>query len=324
MKQIPVKAFTDSEAQRAKHLLATRVTTMMGRKMEEGDWSSVYCAAKGIPEAGWSNLHIDVSYQGLGLELKLLCKSGQDSIKSVCGTTQMHPAATRSIRIPDVGADPNAVMLDVFKQYAELIGARATRVQQDAGGKPPDMRIGWLLWEPSLVEFLYFEQKMLVPIAAHYYAEWNDSLARGSRKGSRSLWIFERATNKKRYSVTTSAGIKIQPYFDVPPPNDENVFYFRVQGEPAPDDPSTTFLWISANTAAALRARLGDLDKLSVTKAVNEALALASDTADVEPEESDLAQSVPIATEVYQQWRQAWSAARSDEHRAQLLLKALG
>ena len=60
-------AFSPEEYQRAHRLLATRVAFMLGRKLEEGDWAEVYCAAKGIPYTGWSNLAIDVVYQGLGV-----------------------------------------------------------------------------------------------------------------------------------------------------------------------------------------------------------------------------------------------------------------
>lgn len=320
-----VKAFTEEQAKRAKLYLATQVATMMGRKLEEGDWSLVYCDAKEIPQAGWSNLHIDVSHEGFGLEMKLLRVSSHLNgrpIKSVCGTSLMHPAATRSIRIEDVKADPNVVMTDVFRQYAELIETRTNKVREDAPGKNPDMRIGWLLWEDNLAEFLYFEEKMLAPDAQNFYAEWNDTGVRGARKSSRSLWIYEKATNKKRYSVTTSAGIKIQPYFDVPAPSDPNLFYFRVQGEPAPGDPSTTLLWAAASTAAALKAKLGSLDKEKVSLAVVGALAAAPEETEVEPAPTELAQPIPILTDVYLQWVTQWSA-RSDEHRAQLLLKAL-
>lgn len=320
-----VEAFTADQAQRAKLYLATQVATMMGRKLEEGDWSSVYCDAKEIPQAGWSNLHIDVSHDGFGLEMKLLRVSSHLNgrpIKSVCGTSLMHPAATRSIRIGDVRADPNVVMADVFRQYAELIETRTKRVQEDAPGKSPDMRIGWLLWEDNLTEFLYFEEKMLAPDANDFYAEWNDTGVRGARKSSRSLWIYEKSTNKKRYSVTTSAGIKIQPYFDVPAPSDPHLFYFRVQGELAPGDPTTTFLWTAASTAEALRAKLGSLDRDRVTTAVIGALESASEETDIEPAPTELAQPIPISTAVYLQWVAQWSA-RSDEHRAQLLLKAL-
>lgn len=320
-----IKAFTEEEAQRAKIYLATQVATMMGRKLEEGDWSSAYCDAKQIPQAGWSNLHIDVSHEGLGLEMKLLRVSSQLNgrpIKSVCGTSLMHPSATRSIRIDDINADPNEVMRDVFRQYADLIETRTNKVRDDAPGCTPDMRIGWLLWEDQLSEFLYFEERMLPPDADQFYAEWNDTGVRGARKSSRSLWIYERATNKKRYSVTTSAGIKIQPYFDVPAPNDPNLYYFRVQGEPVPGDPSTTWIWTAASTAAALKEKLGTLDKQKVTSAVIDALSSTSEATDIEPESNELANPIPIATDVYSRLVAQWPA-RSDEHRAQLILKTL-
>ena len=67
-----LQAFCPKQYELAKLYLATQVTTMMGRKLEEGDWSVVYCKAKGIPDGGWSNLNIDVNHKGLGLELKVL------------------------------------------------------------------------------------------------------------------------------------------------------------------------------------------------------------------------------------------------------------
>ena len=86
---ITLPVFDAVQAKRAKILLATQVASMMGRKLEEGDWSSVYCKAKNIPDAGWSNLHIDVNYQGFGLELKLLRIADLNGkpLKSVCGET---------------------------------------------------------------------------------------------------------------------------------------------------------------------------------------------------------------------------------------------
>src|SRR6266480_6845005 len=113
-------AFSKEEYERAKVFLATQVASMLGRKLEEGDWSKVYCFAKRIPMSSWSNLHIDISYRGLGVEHKLLrCGAlGSHSIKTICGTTRMHPAATRSIRIDNLRANADAVMRDVFRQYA--------------------------------------------------------------------------------------------------------------------------------------------------------------------------------------------------------------
>jgi hypothetical protein len=317
-----LQAFTDTEKELAKRWLATQVASMMGRKLEEGDWSQVYCLAKGIPDGGWSNLHIDVNYQGLGLEMKLLRVSGLrgKSIKSVCGTTLMHPSATRSIRIDDTSRNATDVMCDVFKQYAELIQERTNRVKDASTNKTPDMRTGWLIWEDNLTEFLYFEERMLPPNPEQFTAEWNFTPAKGIRKASKSLWIYDKDTKKKRYSVTTSAGIKIQPYFDVPLPSDKNLCYFRVQSEPIDD--LTVRLWISAATAHALQVKLGSLDSSIVSTAIIDAIARVGNI-DQPPERSDeMAVAVCISKDAHMQLITAWEAV-SDEHRAQLLLKAL-
>ena len=125
-------ALTIEEAGRAKLLLAAKVASMMGRKLEEGDWKEVYCKAKNIPDSGWSNLQIDVNYSGLGIELKMLriTRLGANSIRDVCGTTRMHPAATRSIRIDDVDLPANEVMKDVLTQYSDLIEEHTNQVRE--------------------------------------------------------------------------------------------------------------------------------------------------------------------------------------------------
>lgn len=315
-------AFTQEQTRMAKIVLATQVASMMGRKLEEGDWTKVYCQAKGIPDSGWSNLHIDVNYNGLGLEMKLLRISDLNDkpLKSVCGTSLMHPAATRSIRIGSVDSPAQEVMNDVFAQYAELIEQRTTRVRAASSGATPDMRTGWLIWEDRLTEFLYFEESMRAPDPKKYFAEWNETPARGVRKASKSLWIYDRGTRQKRFSVTTSAGIKIQPYFDVPPPSDPNLYYFRVQSEPI--DAGTICLWIAASTANALKTRLGSLDREVVSAAVMEVIAKGILPVSATNPEEDLAVPVPITVEAHKRLMVAWEAV-SDEHRAQLLLKAL-
>ena len=113
-----LRAFTGTELARAKVLLAAQVASMMGRKLEEGDWNTVYCRAKGFPEEGWSNLYIDVNYNGIGVEMKLLRArgSGNGTLKNVCGQTLMHPSATRSIRIRNTGGAAQEVMNEVFEQ----------------------------------------------------------------------------------------------------------------------------------------------------------------------------------------------------------------
>ena len=95
-----LQAFTKKQYELVHFSLAAKVATMLGRKFEEGDWAEVYCKVKGIPDTGWSNLNIDVAHQGLGVEHKMLCVKSNKKIKEYCGTTLMHPSATRSIRIP--------------------------------------------------------------------------------------------------------------------------------------------------------------------------------------------------------------------------------
>lgn len=314
--------FTDEQYKRAKILLAAKVASMMGRKLEEGDWSEVYCKAKDIPDTGWSNLHIDVNHEGLGIEFKMLriARLQGKPIKSVCGTTLMHPAATRSIRIDDVNLDANEVMEDVMNQYSTLVEQRTQRVRESNPSGTAEMRLGWLLWEDDLKEFLYFEEKMGKPDPSDFYAEWNETQARGARKSSKSLWIYERATNKKRYSVTTSAGIKIQPYFDVPSPSDPNLVFFRVQSERL--DRDTIVLWVAAATAEQLKKRLGSIDKEVVSKAVFEAAENDHEEDGFTIDDVHAAVPIMVSNEAYDLLLSSWEAV-SDDHRMQLLLKAL-
>ena len=317
-----LNAFTKEEYDKAKVFLATQVAHMIGRKLEETDWNKVYCAAKDIPQTGWSNLNIDVNHSGLGVEQKLLRVSGlrERPIKSVCGTTRMHPAATRSIRIDNTDLEPKEVMRNVFQQYSDLIDIRTENVRENSDGKEPDMRTGWLLWEDSLTEFLYFEEPLVAPRPDNYYAEWNETPPRGTRKGSKNLWIYERGSNKKRYSVTTSAGIKIQPYFDVPAPSDENLYYFRVQSEPI--DYDTVRIWVSSTTAKAIQRELGSLEKDNVSNAVIKTAKFNSvEDTGVSPDD-DLAQPILISRKAFEIFKSSWNGI-SDEHRAQLFLKAL-
>ena len=321
MASLPV--FSEDESKRAKILLAAKVALMMGRKLEEGDWSDVYCKSKNIPDGGWSNLHIDVNYNGLGIEFKMLRIPGLSGrpLKSVCGTSLMHPAATRSIRIDDANRPANDVMVDVLTQYSNLIDIRTQRVIANSEAKTADMRIGWLLWEDALREFLYFEEPMAKPDTSMFYAEWNETAARGARKSSKSLWIYESDTNKKRYSVTTSAGIKIQPYFDVPAPSDENLVFFRVQSEVF--DADTIILWVAAATAAKLQERLGSIDRDVVSKAVFAAAEMEREDTVFKMEDLHSAVPISVSKEAFDLLLKNWEAV-NDDHRVQLLLETLG
>jgi hypothetical protein len=289
-------AFTKEEYQRAHILLASRVATMLGRKLEEGDWAEVYCSSKGIPTQGWSNLSIDILHNGLGVEHKMLCKPSDKTIKELCGTTLMHPAATRSIRISSMDGDPTDVARDVLSQYAELINARFKKISETSENGKYDARTGWLLWQESLAEFLYFEEEMVPPNPDDYYAEWRES-GGGSRKKSKNLWVFENDTGRKKYSITTTAGAKIQPYFDVPPPNDENLYFFKVQGEMLPD--GLIRIWITKTTWLCLKQVAGSLDTSSLSKFIMETVQKNTNVVKEIPGPSGAAEQLLISQEAY-------------------------
>jgi hypothetical protein len=314
-------AFSKKELVKAHTLLASRVASMMGRKFEEGDWSHVYHAAKGLPESGWSNLNIDVMHGALGVEHKMLCVASDKDIKTHCGTSLMHPSATRSIRIPAMEGDSTEIARNVIQQYADLIEQRRSRLKENAPGEAPDLRIGWLLWQESLREFLYFETEMLPPNPSDYWAEWRES-GGGVRKASRNLWVYENETGKKRYSITTSAGAKIQLYFDVPAPNDPNLYYFCVQGEEVQS--GLVRIWVTSTTALFLRQKLGNLNTDTVSSAIiatAEKLANAvKETGESRLVAVELAEPILITAEAYNRLRIAFDGV-SDEHRIQLFIR---
>lgn len=314
-------AFTPEQLVSANRLLAERVSTMMGRKLEEADWSDVYCEAKGIPKQGWSNLAIDVVHEGLGVEHKMLRRVGSEPIRAVCGSTLMHPAATRSIRVPtDKSADE--AMRVVLQQYAALIEQRRGEVRQKFPRREPDMRQGWLLWQDSLVEFLYFEERMQAPDPALFYAEWVERGGEGGRrKASRNLWIYNRATGKKRFSVTTDAGAKIQPYFDVPATDDPNLYVLRAQGVPV--GVGRVQVWLSPGTAREIERVVGTLGTEKLSAAIlTAAHRAATDTMFVREPSGVKAVPVEITEAAYGALCSAFPGV-SDEDRARTLASAL-
>jgi hypothetical protein len=314
-------AFTAKQKETAHDLLATQVVFMMGRKLEESDWSSVYCRAKGIPERGWSNLNIDVMYKGVGVEHKMLRVGSDAPISTLCGTALMHPSATRSIRVGSTDADPNQVMADVLTQYSRHLDERRAKIQEDYPGPEPDLRTGWLLWQTSLIEFLYFEEEALNPNRSDYFAEWKESGGTGARKPSKNLWIYEKETGRKRYSVTTAAGAKIQPYFDVPPPNDSNLYPFRVQGEEIAS--GVIRIWVGASTARELQQLVGSLTPEKLMEVIASVASEAEDGGAAAATSREQAIPIMLTSESYRLLVAAFPGAVSDEHLAQLLLERL-
>lgn len=319
-----LQCFTSEEKERAHRLLAIRVAHMMGRKFEEGDWSYVYCKAKGIPQVGWSNLDIDVTHENLGVEHKMLCYRSKPSVEEACGTSLMHPSATRSIRLPSLDSNPNDVMVSVLTQYGDLIKERTKKVRsQNKSGKPEDMRTGWLLWQASLRQFLYFEEPMSIPDPNLFEAKWveRESGTEGGRKGSKNLWIFEKATGRKRYSITTSAGAKIQPYFDVPPPTDPNLYVFTVIGDQF--IAGKVRVWLTEATVRDLQRLFGTLDTEALSQKIIETASKATVAAatEISAMQDEPGGELVIAEEAYKALVNAFPGI-SDEHSVRLLIES--
>lgn len=353
-----LRAFDPEQARRAKLFLATKVADMMGRKFEEEDWAQVYCAAKGIPLSAWSNLDIDIMSGSLGVEHKMICWDGKQSILEVAGTARMHPAGTRAVRFPREETDPTRAAHDILRQYGALIDSRseivrivnayhhgrATRPEavsllqamgmsrkkalqivpeaQSAAGifrNDVDMRIGWLIWQRRLEEFLYFEERMEKPVPEHYRAEWSERAA-GRRRESRNLWVYDIRSGTKVYSITNEAGTKIQPYFSVPPLGDPDLFHFCVQGE-AVDDISVR-VWVTPDTKQQLEARLGPLTSSSLAAAIAGVEFPDNATEEARRLFAEPAEQLILPRPAYDMLV-AKTVAVSDEHRFRLLIALL-
>ncbi|MFP5520756.1 MAG: hypothetical protein ACLGGX_12700 [Bdellovibrionia bacterium] len=252
----------------------------------------------------------------LGVEHKMLCVKSDQPIQNCCGTTLMHPAATRSIRIPDE-KDPTKAARNILAQYADLIEERQNLIKKsDPSGREADLRTGWFLWQESLSEFLYFEERMEAPVPKKYWAEWRES-GGGSRKASKNLWVYEEATGKKRFSITTQAGPKIQPYFDVPAPNDPALHKFIVQGELQPS--GMVRVWLTRSTALFLNRILGSMSPEAIEEAIKK-IQIPAQSGEVERIEPAI--PVLISSSTYALLSSKVNGI-SDEHRFQLLVHSL-
>ncbi len=107
---------------------------------------------------------------------------------------------------------------------------------------------------------------MIAPNPDDYFAEWNRREARGARKGSTNLWIYEKDTRQKKFSVTNEAGSKIQPYFDIPPASDPNLYILTVIGEYINLD--EVRVWVTRSTIRELEHVIGSIDTDSISKLI--------------------------------------------------------
>ncbi len=232
-------AFTEAEERNVGRGLSglVRSLRLLGGNVEEGYWAGIYRAAKGIPVGSWSNLPLrDFAEPGRGVEWKLLQRQSPFADQ---GKRIMHPAATRTI--PYDPTQPAEVCKNVvLSQWAKSINDFETRTRNTSTDGSADIRWGILLWAKDLTEFLYFEERLIAPDPTNFRAEWNTGNHRGNP--TRNLWIYDKVTNQKAYSVTLPAnGAKLQPYFDIPTQKD-GAYLFSVnvqEGFP---------LWVSRET----------------------------------------------------------------------------
>lgn len=322
--RVKTDVFTPAQQKAMQQLLAQLVHDMRGRPLEEGDWRRVYCDVKGIPDSGWSNLPFgDVNHEGLGVEQKQIKKPGKPT--GFCGRSIMHPAATRSFRIDSRG-DAEEQKVAVLTQYGELIRAFRRQVAEKApAGKAPDLRSGWLLYQSSLGQFMYFEEALVEPDPAAFVAEWVEGRqTRGARKPSRNLWIHEKdargGKGRKRYSITTEAGAKIQPYVDIPALGTPGLYVFDVfDAEAEVDGERKAIVWALQDTIVDLHAALreagyGSLDEFLVDVDPNELLELQQDAKPtVEP--------IMISPRVYAKFRAL--GGKTDEERLERVIRFL-
>lgn len=293
---------------------------MMGRKLEEGDWAHVYCKARSIVIPDWSNLNADVTISGLSLEHKMMRRSESQPIKEHCGTDIMHPALTRRVSLPRTGSADNA-MRSVIADYQRVLDERHSKAAAISNGAPVELRSGWLLYESSLSEFLYFEEATKNLNPDEHRATWSEREVKGEggRRANKNLWIYDRKTGRKVWSVTGGgSGTKIQPYFTVPPADDPNLCYFRVQGEPAVGE--KVRVWITEPTAYNLRRILGSLESNLVSDAILKASSTAPTLASTETNEP--VQELLILQPAYVALKEKFPGV-SDEHCFQMLCKRL-
>ncbi|HEY3874299.1 MAG TPA: hypothetical protein VGM92_02385, partial [Candidatus Kapabacteria bacterium] len=130
----------------------------------------------------------------------------------------------------------------------------------------------------------------------------------------------EKASNKKRFSITTVAGAKIQPYFDVPAPSSPNLYFFRVQGESIAGN--LIRLWVLPRTAKGLERILGTLNTESLSSAILSTVAESTDIALPPSSTVEEPISVIITQEAYDALVAGFQG-KSDEHLMELFLDRL-
>jgi hypothetical protein len=160
---------------------------------------------------------------------------------------------------------------------------------------------------------------MVAPDPGDFQAEWRDS-GGGRRKASRNLWVYDKQTGQKRYSITTEAGAKIQPYFDVPPPTDPNVYLFTVIGEVI--DAGFVRVWLTAATHRELTRIVGDISDKGLSSFVLRQLEGVTPRITAHDGAGQVAEAVILSVEAYTRLKEIFQGV-NDDHSFQLLIESV-
>ena len=196
-----LSVFSKKQLEQLKQEWVRAISKIGMTKLEEEHWTEVYCKVLGIKESGFSNLFgKDIEFQDRVIEMKCI-KKEYPFPKRI-----MHPSLTRRVREWSTEDPPHVSMKTVIDGYNTLI--KDTFDEKEA-------RWGLLVYSPTLSHASYFEYPIRCLDLHSLTAEYHVSKQNNSRRGTTNLWIYQ--NNKKIMSVTSqNAGMKIQPYFNVP------------------------------------------------------------------------------------------------------------
>lgn len=197
----PLQVFTSEQFKSLSSLWIEAISRIALTKLEEEHWTNVYCKALGIQQTGFSNLFgKDVEYLDRVIEMKCI------RMKYPFPNRIMLPALTRKVNEWSATDSAQNSMELVISGYNELI-------RNTFEGKTA--RWGLLICSPCLSHASYLEYPIRELDINALTAEYNHRPGSDSRRSTTNLWIYQDGI--KIISVTSpSAGMKIQPYFNVP------------------------------------------------------------------------------------------------------------
>lgn len=203
----PLPVFSADQFDHLVGLWIRKLSQISITKLEEEHWTDVYCTALGIPQTGFSNVFgNDTEFGDRVIEMKCIRHETPFAPARI-----MHPSLTRRVALWSK-EDPVSVSLTrVIESYNNLI-------ESTFRGKEP--RWGILVYSPCLTQASYFEYPIQVLDISKLKAEYRSRPASDRRRSTTNMWVYQ--DDIKIMSVTSpDAGMKIQPYFQIPSKSDE-------------------------------------------------------------------------------------------------------